>query len=873
MERNFNFSFKPSKDKIDSKINHNNIMDFSINYKSVEGNNVEISRFGNANDNVDNGMTSVEDLNKKFNFDFLNDSADIKDNDNSRSYSQKDTDTTKFEYDLNFGNFQNQILNDLEKDSRIVDNSFISNYDIPIPTTPSNNHDNSKKYFNNSSSDKSNSNNFNFYNNSFKVSVKEQDSSNTTNSNGISKFNKMNCLDKNCKSQNGYYSNSTNATSNNTYNYSNNSNSRHDFSNTILNKVLKESNDSYNNNNNANTTTYNNIYTHNQKGNNCNIGVKNNINKSINNNTNTMLVNQQIQFNNMMNSYLSSNLINNNYINQNLNNNIINYNKQLASGFYSSSNNNNYIDNIEINTLNRNNNNKINNMENNNQFNNIQDNHSSYNNSYRIYPIMNNNFYNFNKNNTSINSVNNNYTESAFNSNYNRIKSDYGYNNTNKNCNNCLSIDDSKTFSQEDSILTDELMQMSNKNNNNHNNNYTQYSNNNNQFSNQNQNLISRTDNNTKVKIQENDSISNSCMKILSLNKTELINYSFTKKGSQAIQWVLEANKHNLKEKSNNNINSNTNPHTNNNTKYIIKSIDRNNDDNYRHTSSILKHLNPNLQSLINKLLSVSTELLENQFSSFAFQRIVSFLTPEQRIQVWLSLKTKIEKFANHKIANRCIQELICYCNTVQEEAVIISLLTSSNSNNSNKEDLSVLTNISNNEFGFYVILEVLEKLNTENFIKLITRIENILDNIVVNKFGVNVFKKAIVLLEQKINEIENIISNNPNDTKQIGNNQQIFYISLLKNLKETIIEKINNGFSDIIKMKYGFYSVIFLIEIYGLKQCVSIVKNIIYNVEEYCVSSFSYKVVKKVLNCSKEVSGYIIMIIIIIINCVFLAD
>lgn len=321
--------------------------------------------------------------------------------------------------------------------------------------------------------------------------------------------------------------------------------------------------------------------------------------------------------------------------------------------------------------------------------------------------------------------------------------------------------------------------------------------------------------NSNSIKLNHNNELNinlnkQSLEEISLLDSKELLNLAYTKKGSQVIQLLLEQNKHI--------------------TEYICCNTPGKNKANTRK-----KSLNEvYITSMIQKLLLVVLELLENQFSSFVFQKLILFLNLDQRIQILKNSQSRILFLSTHKTANRCIKELIANITTNKEEVIIMSMIF--------KAKEKIFFDMANNEYGFYVALEILNKFSSEGLISLIERIIPYIDFLIINRYGVNIFKKITVIIKEKIDK---------------GNNNELAFYN---QLKSQLLLSLTVNIDKIVFFKYGYYGVIHLIDLYGIQDCGGFINTLISDIDKYCVSSFSYKIIKKIVNYCNDVTKYFIL-------------
>lgn len=320
--------------------------------------------------------------------------------------------------------------------------------------------------------------------------------------------------------------------------------------------------------------------------------------------------------------------------------------------------------------------------------------------------------------------------------------------------------------------------------------------------------------------------------KLLNFSTNELINLSYSKPGSQSIQSFINQVNY---------LNLNTNNTNSTYCNVLLRS----------ELAYILKFYEDKIRSILFKLIEILPDIMENQFSSFAFQKILPYANEHQRLAIWKRIETKLDKYSVHKIANRCLQDIISSINCYNEERYVTKLFFS----NDIVSKLPFIS-LSLNEFGFFVIVEIIKIIekrscntNNSNFnnsnynsnstiLYMLEKLVSFTSKLIVNKYGVNIFKLVL--------EIVNSRSSNSIDSNSSNNN-------LYNCLKQKIIDIILSDFNKIAKSKFGYYGLSTLFNIFDSKHSIPILKELIDNIEEFCICSFSYKLIKKLLNSIKK--------------------
>lgn len=404
---------------------------------------------------------------------------------------------------------------------------------------------------------------------------------------------------------------------------------------------------------------------------------------------------------------------------------------------------------------------------------------------------------------------------------------------------------------------------------------------------------------------KDHNYLSSALAELNEMNKHDILNYTHIKTGSQTIQLLLDKYNEIISNKTSKTNKSSEDTKDTRDTNIMLTAMFKNITNNEIERYAL---------KVIDILFQVSTELFQNQFSSFTFQKLIIYFSLKQRIEIWFHIESKIVKISNHKIANRCIQALIRNIENTSESKTVLSMFLNFNRNhmltssihydnwrelseindykkNNNADLIKNFLSITNNEFGYFVILELLDKLYNMSIIKyfntntnkntkdaysyihcydnpisndsyykanlmlfvVLAKIISILERIIGNRFGASVFKRAIEILEIKDNELY-ILSNNSllKSNSNVSSSNKVF-IELVVNMKKEVLERTTLSLNNILKNKYGYYSIVRILDNFKISNCLEIVNEILINIDVYSISSFSFKILKKIINSTDK--------------------
>lgn len=276
------------------------------------------------------------------------------------------------------------------------------------------------------------------------------------------------------------------------------------------------------------------------------------------------------------------------------------------------------------------------------------------------------------------------------------------------------------------------------------------------------------------------------------------------------------------------------------------------------------------IEYLINLMISFTPNMITNIFASHCYKNILAFTDVNERLQIWKILEKEVLSLSMHQVANRCIQDLISSATSYEEEIYITDLFFN---NKLKRTEASYYTNLMTDNYGFYVLIEIMKLIDSgrqrhsinqeytnininnynrynsnhtlNNLISILDKIIPNTFNIIINKNGCNLFKFIIEIIQKYQNP-------------SISYNNSIYFIKY----KEILISQLIIKLDILINNKYGHYGILNVFNSFDLKDCKDLIKKIISNIEEYCTSSFSYKVVKKLLNIEKFQVSYSISLI-----------
>lgn len=317
----------------------------------------------------------------------------------------------------------------------------------------------------------------------------------------------------------------------------------------------------------------------------------------------------------------------------------------------------------------------------------------------------------------------------------------------------------------------------------------------------------------------------------------------FTKKGSQDLQNLIS------------DIIDYTETNTLDSNNYLIPI-------NTVNTIQINPYIQQQISLLKNKVISVSGKIISDKYGAFAFQKFLLICTLSEKLRIWEIIKNYFLLFCFDKIGNNSIQEMINKASTIEEQLAILKIVFNNNNISSNNyNNNSNLINLSCNEYGYHILIRILSEFyninnknliyyrkgnisnntnnsnNSHDYILALRTIINYSTKYITDKYGVNVIKKLISTLYE--------LSNNLlyNDTVRLS----------FKQLIKELILIINNNLSTIIKQKYGYYALIYLITNLKFEYYFEILKNFINNIESLCINSYAYKLFKKMIKCVEE--------------------
>lgn len=382
---------------------------------------------------------------------------------------------------------------------------------------------------------------------------------------------------------------------------------------------------------------------------------------------------------------------------------------------------------------------------------------------------------------------------------------------------------------------------------------------------------------------------------LICLREYELVNLSTSKEGRQFISNSIKYLSNSSSGSKSNQINS--------------KQIDCNTNNKSISDTNITITQNFNtLTIIITKLLFTNNNLLkiiETNSGSILTQEIISILNKQQRELLWNMLSTKADFYSTHIAANRIIQKLIgTYNNDKDEESLIIKSLDINN-----KEKLKLIIS---NKFGAFVILKFFNYCSFKSKLLIINFMEDEIKDVINNKFSNNVFKAYVNMLKKVLNSNNNngISIHNSNNNNDVGSsnkssdkntnfemiNYMAEFVEISENNRnnsasnsndnngnygndksscytvtckeffnkkiEILNELLSDCLDDVINQKFGFYGIQYLLETVGLQYCSILVKKIIKRSEVYCILSFSYKIIKKILKLCSLVRKQILIYI-----------
>ena len=238
---------------------------------------------------------------------------------------------------------------------------------------------------------------------------------------------------------------------------------------------------------------------------------------------------------------------------------------------------------------------------------------------------------------------------------------------------------------------------------------------------------------------------------------------------------------------------------------------------NEKESRILIKHLSyfkqDEIKTIISKIIKIADKLITNKNGSIFIQEIIPFFSIRQLIEFLKGIKSKLVFYCTNTFANRAIQTIIQYSKRNQD---ILEILIKSFKSN--------FMGLASNKVGVYVLIEILNSYSLEENNELRIFILKNISKLICHSDCLLLIKKYVDLIKVKKSY-----------------------------LKEELIEKLIADFSIIIKNKFGHYGLIHIVEAFGIKECKTFFPLLLKDIENYAVKSYSYKLIKKLLNLEEE--------------------
>jgi hypothetical protein len=267
----------------------------------------------------------------------------------------------------------------------------------------------------------------------------------------------------------------------------------------------------------------------------------------------------------------------------------------------------------------------------------------------------------------------------------------------------------------------------------------------------------------------------------------------------------------NLKEKSKNNNKLLNYIKSNDVTKLKFLMCSSDNSDFFQRL--IIKSSSQEKSELIKYIEPILSEIMTNHHGNFVIQVLFSNINYQQRTEIWRKIQNNIITYSNTDYSTYCIQVLIENSIMVEEEDNIMLQI---------KDHFMELAN---NKQGNHIIKLLLKSFKSKALEVLINFLVNNFEEISRNVYGISIIKKFI----------------------------EFSFEENSKTLQSKIKNIIAQSFKNIVSHEYSHYSIIHIIDIWGIKTCDFIInksKNV-----EFLVLKYNSRVVYKIIDALNNVS------------------
>lgn len=219
------------------------------------------------------------------------------------------------------------------------------------------------------------------------------------------------------------------------------------------------------------------------------------------------------------------------------------------------------------------------------------------------------------------------------------------------------------------------------------------------------------------------------------------------------------------------------------------------------------------LSEFISYIESIMEEIMTNHHGNYACQTLFSNLNTNQRKMVWKIIEKKVISLSNTDYSTYCIQVLIESISDQEEEKYIISLF---------KENFML---ISFNKQGNHIIKSLLKTLRSKALKTLTNFLLNNFEVLSQNVYGISIIKKFI---------------------------EHAFELNI-KPIMKKIKDIISHSFKTIISHEYSHYSILHIIDVWGIKSSGFIIKAA--KSIENLVLKYNSRVIYKIVDKMNSVS------------------